>query len=105
MQYRDDNDESSYNGNTFMLSEFSALPRDKAGSFTLTREAGTMEFTGKFEGDKGMGTYKFTPNKTYGDNMRKEGINVSSDKDLMVFFFVNIKQSYVQMLKQNGYTN
>jgi len=105
MQFRNDNDENSYNGNTFLLNEFSMLPKDAAGTFSLTREAGTMEFTGKFDGDKGMGNYKFTPNKTYGDDMRKEGIAVSTDEDMAVFFFVNIKRSYVQMLKQNGYTN
>jgi hypothetical protein len=105
MQFRNDNDENSYNGNTFSLNEFSSLPKDAPGTFTLTREAGTMEFTGKFDGDKGMGNYKFTPNKIYGDNMRKEGIEVANDEDMMVFFFVNVKLSYVQMLKQNGYTN
>ena len=105
MQFRDDNDANSYNGNTFQISEFSNLPKDNPGTFTLTREAGTMTFTGKFDGDKGMGTYKFTPDKTYADNMRREGINVPTDGDIMVFFFVNIKVSYVQMLKQNGYTN
>ena len=104
-QFRDDNDENSYNGNTFLLSEFPNLPKGAPGTFTSTREAGTMEFTGKFDGDKGMGSYKFVANKTYSDAMRKEGINLSDDKDVMVFFFVNIKLSYVQMLKQNGYTN
>lgn len=105
IQFRNDDDENSYNSNTFLLSEFKDLPRDKTGTFTLTREAGSMEFTGKFEGDKGMGTYKFTPDKNYSADMKKENINLSSDEDMMVFFFVNIKRSYVQMLKQNGYTN
>lgn len=105
IQFRNDDEENSYNGNTFQLNEFKDLPRDKTGTFTLTREAGTMEFIGKFEGDKGMGTYKFTPDKNYSADMKKENINISSDEDMMVFFFVNIKRSYVQMLKQNGYTN
>ncbi len=103
-QFRDEEKDNSYNGNSFLLSEFSNLPRDKQGTFTLTREAGTMEFTGKFEGDKGMGQYKFIANKNYSTDMQKEGINVGDDKDLMVFFLVNIKQSYVQMLKKQGYT-
>ena len=103
-QFRDEEKDNSYSGNSFLLSEFSNLPRDKQGTFTLTREAGTMEFTGKFEGDKGIGQYKFIANKNYGSNMQKEGINVADDKDLMIFFLVNIKQSYVQMLKKQGYT-
>jgi hypothetical protein len=98
----DENDTSS---NTFQLSDFSSLPRDKQGTFTSTREAGTMTFVGKFEGNSGMGTYKFTPNATYSAAMAKEGIDVAKDSDLMVFYMINIKQSYVQMLKKNGYNN
>lgn len=97
-----ENDNSS---STFQLNEFNDLPRDKQGTFTLTREAGTMTFIGKFEGDKGMGTYKFAASKTYAAAMSKEGINLNEDNDSMVFFMINIKQSYVQMLKKNGYNN
>ncbi len=104
-QFKNDDDKSSYNGNSFLLSEFGNLPRDKRGTFTLTREAGVMEFTGKFDGDKGMGEYKFTPNKSYSDNMNKEGVELKEDGDVMVFFLINVKQSYVQMLKQQGYTD
>ncbi|BDU26096.1 hypothetical protein FLGSB24_28400 [Flavobacterium sp. GSB-24] len=97
----DENNSSS----TFQLSEISNLPKDKQGEFTLTREAGTMYFTGKFEGDRGMGTYKFTANKDYSTAMRKEGVELANDNDLLVFFMINVKVSYVQMLKKNGYTD
>lgn len=96
--------EKDNSSSTFQLSEFNDLQRDKQGTFTLTREAGMMTFTGKFEGDKGTGTYKFTADKNYQAAMLKEGIKITDD-DLMVFFMVNIKQSYVQMVKQKGYTN
>lgn len=99
------NDEHNNSTSTFQLSEMGNLPRDKQGDFTLTREAGTMHFTGKFEGDRGMGTYKFTANKDYSTAMNKEGVNLSNDEDFLVFFMVNIKVSYVQMLKKNGYTD
>ncbi len=107
MQFKSEDEkyDNSSNGSTFMLNEFKDLTRGKEGAFTLTREAGTMDFTGKFEGDKGMGKYKFTPNKNYSDDMQKEGIDITQDEDAMVFFFINVKSSYVQMLKQNGYTN
>jgi beta-lactamase regulating signal transducer with metallopeptidase domain len=98
----DDNDNSN---STFQLNEFKDLPRDKQGTFTLTREAGTMTFVGKFEGDKGMGTYKFAANKEYRTAMGKAGIDLEDDEDFMVFFMINIKQSYVQMLKKNGYND
>lgn len=98
----DEHDNSSF---TFQLSEISSLPRDKQGEFTLTREAGAIQFTGKFEGDRGMGTYKFIGNKDYSTAMSKEGLDVTKDNDLMVFFMINIKVSYVQMLKKNGFND
>lgn len=98
-------DEHSNSSHTFQLRELSGIPRDKQGDFTLTREAGTMNFNGKFEGDKGMGTYKFTANKDYSTAMNKEGLDIKKDNDLMVFFLINIKVSYVQMLKKNGFNN
>ncbi|MDB5277886.1 MAG: peptidase BlaR1 [Ferruginibacter sp.] len=105
MQFKSDDDDKSNNNNTFLLSEFSSLPKGTQGNFTLTREAGTMEFTGKFEGDNGMGKYKFVADKTYSDAMQKEGIGVTEDDGELVFFLLNIKQSYVQMLKKNGYND
>ncbi|HEU4789875.1 MAG TPA: M56 family metallopeptidase [Flavobacterium sp.] len=103
IQFKSDEDDTS--SSSFQLNDFSSLPRDKEGTFTLTREAGTMNFVGKFEGNKGMGTYKFTPNKDYSDKMRQKGVDIEDDNDIMVFFMVNIKHSYVQMLNKNGYRN
>ena len=101
IQFKSDEDDTS--SSSFQLNDFDNLPRDKEGSFTLTREAGTMNFIGKFEGNKGMGTYKFTSNKDYSAKMRQEGVDIENDNDIMVFFMVNIKHSYVQMLKKNDY--
>jgi beta-lactamase regulating signal transducer with metallopeptidase domain len=102
IQFKSDGDNNS--STTFQLNDFKDLARDKEGAFSLTREAGTMHFVGKFEGDEGMGTYKFTSNKNYSQAMLKEGVDIIKDNDLMVFFMVNIKQSYVQMLQKNGYS-
>ncbi len=104
-QFKSDDDENSFNGNSFLLSEFKDLPIDKTGNFSVARDAGTMEFKGKFEGNKGMGDYKFVPNKQYAEQMRKDGVDMKSKEDAVVFFMLNIKNSYVQMLKQNGYKN
>ena len=105
IEFKNDKEGNSNNNNSFYLIEFKDLPRDKQGTFTLTREAGTIGFKGKFEGDKGMGEYKFMPDKSYTGDMQKEGIEFTEDHDAMVFFLVNIKRSYVQMLKKNGFTD
>ncbi|SNR38641.1 M56 family metallopeptidase [Flavobacterium sp. ov086] len=97
--------ETDNSSSTFQLSELANIPRDKQGTFALTREAGTMSFNGKFEGDKGMGTYKFIPDAAYRAAMLKEGVMVKKDIDIIVFYMINIKVSYVQMLKKNGYND
>ncbi|HYF32079.1 MAG TPA: M56 family metallopeptidase [Chitinophagaceae bacterium] len=101
---RDDEENgNSFNGTTFDVSEFSNLPRGQSGSFSLTREAGTMHFTGKFEGNEGMGRYKFTPDQQYAAHMNSQGIGKLNERDLMTFFFVDVKRSYLQMLKSKGF--
>jgi hypothetical protein len=102
---QEDDDNDNYNGSSFRLSDFSDLPRDGSGSFSLTRDAGTMRFTGRFEGNEGMGRYKFTPNEQYANYMEDEGMGNMNDRDVMVFFFVDVKRSYVRMLKDQGFRN
>jgi len=103
----DDDFESnhSYNGTTFKLSELGTLPKGTSGTFNISREAGKMEMTGKFDGNTGMGTYKFVANKAYVDYMNKELKETLDDDDQMAFFFINIKKDYLQMLKKEGFTN
>jgi hypothetical protein len=100
-KYGENNNSSS----TFQLSELKGLTKDMKGEFTLTREAGTMNFEGKFEGNNGMGSYKFIADKNFTKEMSQEGVTVANDSDIMVFFMVNVKTSYVKMLKKNGYKN
>jgi hypothetical protein len=101
IQFRNGDDNNS--STTFQLSELKGFTKDMKGEFTLTREAGIMSFEGKFEGNNGMGTYKFTANKNFSASMAKEGVAVADESDLIAFFMVNVKISYLKMLKKNGY--
>ncbi|WP_348822342.1 M56 family metallopeptidase [Flavobacterium aestuarii] len=101
IQFKSGEDNNS--STAFQLSELKGFTKDMKGEFTLTREAGTMYFEGKFEGNNGMGTYKFTADKNFAKDLAKEGVTVSDESDLMIFFMVNVKTSYVKMLKKNGY--
>jgi hypothetical protein len=96
---------NSYSGSTFKLSELGTLLKGTSGTFTIAREAGKMDLTGKFEGNTGMGTYKFTADKSYVDYMNKELKESLDDDDQMAFFFINIKKEFITMLKSEGYTN
>lgn len=102
---QDESDHDNYNGSDFLLSEFPNLPKETKGDFKLIREAGTMNFNGKFDGTQGMGRYKFVPDATFGNYMSVQGIDKLDDEDLMTFFFVNVTKAYVQMLKDEGFTN
>jgi predicted nucleotidyltransferase len=104
MQFKTDGDNNSNNSNEFALSEFKELPREKSGTFSLTRDAGTIQFTGKFEGQQGMGRYKFSADKGFASYLEKEGIRDTDDEDLMTYFIVGVSRSYIGMLKANGYT-
>jgi len=91
------------NSTTFNLSEFKDLPREKDGSFELTREAGTILFTGNFKGNIGMGTFKFTPDNSFMNALKSEGVDVDEEEDGPVYFTINLKKSYITMLKRQGY--
>ena len=104
MEFKSNDDNENWNSNTdFLLSEFSSLPKDIPGEFTLTREAGTILFKGKFDGNKGYGDYEFTPNASFSEFIKQEGIGELKDQDVFVFFLINIKKDYVRMLQENGY--
>ncbi len=92
-----------YGGNTFKLSDLGNIPRDTEGTFSINREAGKMEMKGKFEGNTGMGTYKFIADKAYFDYMSKELDEKVDEDEQLAFFFIDIKKDYLQMLKNEGF--
>jgi hypothetical protein len=102
--YNEDNKNHMSNSN-FLLSEFTSLPRTGNGDFKLIREAGTMNFTGKFDGSKGSGHYKFVSNAEYVKYLQSQGISDIEKNDEMAFFMINIKKSYVAMMHRQGYKN
>lgn len=99
----ENNDRNSFHGSTFSLSEFPELPKTQSGTFSLKREAGAMQFTGRFEGNEGMGRYKFLKDEQYAAYMSSQGLGALSDQDLMTFFFVDVKKDYPQLLKSEGF--
>jgi hypothetical protein len=108
IQFRGDEDkdnEHNFSGNTYKLSELSPAPKEGPVTFKITHDAGTIDFTGRFEGNTGMGHYKFVPDKAYGESMSSELKEKLDDRDLLVFFFVDVKKGFISMLKSEGYTD
>ncbi|MES2061804.1 MAG: M56 family metallopeptidase [Bacteroidota bacterium] len=103
VQFNSDGDKNHMSNSDFLVSEFTSLPRTANGDFKLIREAGTMNFNGKFDGNKGSGHYKFITNTEYIKYLRSQGISDIDKNDEMAFFMINIKKSYVAMMHRQGY--
>jgi hypothetical protein len=101
----EDEDRKGNNSTDFDLSEFKALPRNTSGIFKLIREAGTVTFTGKFEGNIGMGNYEFKADDNFLAFLEKEGIHADREEEGMTYFMVDLKKDYITMLKAQGFTN
>jgi hypothetical protein len=105
IEFRDNEDDHRWSSSTgFLLSDLSAVPRDQKADFTIRREAGTILFNGRFDGDQGYGHYKFTPDKDYYAYVQQEKIGNVNEQDMFTFFMVNIQKDYIAMLKKNGFS-
>jgi len=102
IELRDQDDEHRWNS-SFSVSR-SKLSLSGVGKveFALTREAGTMHFSGQFDGEQGFGHYKFQPDAAYLSHMRERKVAVEED-EMLSFFLVDIKKDYVDMLQGNGF--
>jgi hypothetical protein len=104
IRFKDEEQNNNYSNNEFLLTEFKNLPKDEQGVFSLTREAGTIFFTGKFDGNSGSGSYEFKTDESFFKFLDKEGITHQQEKDAMTFYMVNLKKDFIKMLKNQGYT-
>jgi len=105
IRLEDEEGENNYSNNDFLLTEFKNLPTSEKGTFSLARDAGTIQFTGKFDGKTGMGSYEFVADDGFFSFLEKEGVSTNKDKDGMVFFMTKLKREFVTTLKKQGYTN
>jgi hypothetical protein len=91
------------NSTSFPKSEFPSLPTQEKGDFKLTRDAGTIDFNGKFDGDLGYGHYKFTATGSFKSYLQQQGIKNVKDQDMFAFFMVNVTKDYVGVVQKYGY--
>jgi hypothetical protein len=105
IEFRGNDNDHDWNSSSdnFKLSELSSVPKNQKGDFAITRDAGTMQFNGKFEGDQGYGHYKFVANKEFRDYVGNEAITDMEYQDEFAFFIININKDFVHMLRENGY--
>ncbi|WP_316770024.1 M56 family metallopeptidase [Pedobacter frigiditerrae] len=104
IRFEDEEGNNNYSNSEFLLSEFKNLPTTEKGTFSLTRDAGTIQFTGKFDGNAGMGNYEFKVDDSFFNFLEKEGVTANKEKDGMVFYMVKLDKDFVKMLRNQGYT-
>jgi hypothetical protein len=90
--YEGDEDQNHMSNSDFLVSEFTALPMGQEGAFKLVREAGVMQFTGRFDGSKARANIN-SPRCFIQDFLKSEGISGVTHDDEMAFFFLNIKKT------------
>lgn len=87
----------------FDKKEFSALPTTES-DFFIKREAGTLNFKGKFEGNEGYGKFEFVQNTEFKQYLDQQKVSNIDEEDMLFLFMANVNKDYVAYLGQNGYT-
>ncbi len=109
---RTENGSKNQHGSGFAYSDLQGLTREQAQngrvSFSLAREAGTIQCDGSFVNGKGSGTFRFTPNYSFADAMRSRGFDFSAsskhgqeDLDMRLFTAttLNVTTAFADDLK------
>jgi hypothetical protein len=73
--------------------------------FTWTREPGTFRFSGSFDEGRGSGTYAFTQDQTFVNNMANAGYRNLTTDDIVRFAVIDVTMAHVRGLAQAGYPN
>ena len=73
--------------------------------FAWTREAGTFRFNGSFDQGRGSGTYTFTQDQTFVNNMAGAGYKNLTVDDIVRLAVIDVTVAHVRGLAQAGYPN
>lgn len=100
--------EGSHNNNGIGIPErdVPALSDRRASGpikFTLTRDAGNIDFTGQAADGRGRGDFRFTPNADFVSGMGRLGYANLSGEDVWRFAMHDVSRDYVTNFRSAGY--
>jgi hypothetical protein len=99
----EEDDHSWSHSMTVEKSEINPFPGMGNVTFKLTRDAGTMTFTGQFDGQQGFGHFHFQADDAYFKAMTQLGVEELDGRRQIAFFLSNVKKDYASMVVHNGY--
>ncbi|WP_431216860.1 M56 family metallopeptidase [Puia sp. P3] len=101
----DDNDENHFWSSTLRVGKDEINPFPGAGnvSFKLVRDAGTMLFTGQFDGQQGFGHFHFQADEGYFRALQQMGVEDMEGRRQLSFFMANVKKEFAGMVVHSGY--
>jgi hypothetical protein len=115
-EIRTDKGGRNNHGSSFAYSDLQGLTREQAQngkvSFSLAREAGTIQCEGTFTNGKGAGTFRFSPNYAFADAMKSRGFDFGkpskrgeSDLDMRLFSAttLNVTTAFADDLKSANF--
>jgi hypothetical protein len=87
------------------LQEFTGLNPNANSSvqFTLAHDAGTVFFDGLFKDGRGVGDFKFTPNRGFIATMRNLGYDGLTTEKLFTMAVLDVSANFINELKTLGY--
>jgi hypothetical protein len=71
--------------------------------FTVRRDAGTIDFEGRFDNGRGRGSFRFTANQDYVTGMRRLGYDRLGDDDLFRLATLDVHRTFVTSIQEQGY--
>ena len=99
----EEDDHSWSHSMTVEKTEINPFPGMGNVSFKLVRDAGTMTFTGQFDGQQGFGHFHFQADEAYFKAMTQMGVEELDSHRQIAFFLSNVKKDYASMVVHNGY--
>ncbi|MDW3652386.1 MAG: M56 family metallopeptidase [Bacteroidia bacterium] len=79
-------------------SDFSPRVTTSTTSFSMSRKAGKLNFTGSFSGEKGEGSFQFEGSDSYRRDLASKGVRKASDDLMFRLFFVRNEEKFVANL-------
>ncbi|WP_299438402.1 M56 family metallopeptidase [uncultured Aquimarina sp.] len=82
-------------------SYFASFPAGDKQKLEITRDAGSMTYTGEFQNGIGDGRYTFVPNSSFSSALSKQGFTVDNE-ELVHCFLTDFDNQYLAYLKKEN---